>query len=621
MIKSIRAVQRGVILHDAELLRRRSENKKYLMELDSDCLLTHHRHEAGLTAMYTAPDYHTHGGWESPLCQLRGHFIGHWLSAAAMEFAATGDRELKAKADVIVDELAKYQEQNGGEWCAPIPEKYLALIAQGKTIWAPQYTIHKSFMGLLDIYEYAGNKQALKIAVNFSKWFHRWATGFSDDEFNRIMDVETGGMLEIWAQLYGITKDSIYKELIDKYYRHSLFDGLLESKDVLTNMHANTTIPEVLGAARAYEVTGEQKWLDIAKAYWDQAVTQRGFYCTGGQTCGEIWTPKLNFSARLGPKTQEHCTVYNMMRLADFLFRYTGDTSYADYWERNLYNGIMAQAYYRYDRGGQGEHSGHPDFGLLTYFLPLKGGAVKSWASKTHDFFCCHGTLVQANAGLTNGFYYHDEDSVYLCQYFDSDMSCLIGDTEIKFIQRINNLAGDHYMVGSMTGRQMIGETASKYANHPGLLRVNLAVSCAEKTQFTLKVRVPWWHKGEAALYVNGEKRQADIHDNYFVIQKTWQNDEIVFEFRKEINVCPLPDKPDTVAFLYGPIVLAGLCNRKTLVAEDAAHPERILINDNEREWTSWKDTFRTVGQDNDIDLIPLYKVGYEPYNVYFPIK
>lgn len=617
----IRAIKSGVTLHDAELLRRRNENIKYLMELDDKCLLTHHRHEAGLNIMYTSPDYHTHGGWEDPLCQLRGHFIGHWLSAAAMEFSITGDMQLKSKADAIITQLAECQERNGGEWCASIPEKYLEFITQDKRIWAPQYTIHKTFMGLLDMYELTDNKKALEVAINFSRWFHRWAESFSDDKFNRIMDVETGGMLEIWAQLYGITGDKMHHELMDKYYRRSLFDGLLEGRDVLTNMHANTTIPEVLGAAKAYEVTGEQKWLDIAKAFWDSAVTLRGYYSTGGQTCGEVWTPMQSQSARLGPKNQEHCTVYNMMRLADFLFRHTGDTVYADYWERNLYNGIMAQAYYKYDRGGHGENAGNPEFGLLAYFLPLKGGGIKSWASKTQDFFCCHGTLVQANAGHVGGIYYHDEENIYLCQYFNSDMKCLINGTEIKLSQRINNLAGDHHMVGSMTGSQIIGETASKYAVHPDVLRVDIKISCSEETAFTLKIRKPWWHKGKAVLYVNNEERQPCVQENYLIIPGVWMNDEITFEFRKEIQVFPLSDRPDTVSFLYGPVVLAGLCGNKTLKVADTSHPEQVLIHDNEREWTSWKETFRTVGQDEDLEFIPLYKVGYEPYSVYFPIK
>ena len=620
MVKPIEPIcDRSVELQDRELLRRRRENRKYLMELENDKLLLHHRFEAGLDTHGRNPE-DFHGGWESPLCQLRGHFLGHWLSAAAMEVSATGDRELKAKADTLVGELAKCQDNNGGEWCASIPEKYLTLIARGKGCWAPQYTIHKTFMGLLDMYELTGNEEALAIARSFAQWFIRWSSQFNEEEFNRILDVETGGMLEVWSQLYGITKEPAHRGLMDKYYRKSLFDGLLEGRDVLTNMHANTTIPEALGAARAYEVTGEAKWLAVVKAYWDEAVTKRGFYCTGGQTAGEIWTPKMSLSPRLGEKNQEHCTVYNMMRLADFLFRHTGEAVYGDYWERNLYNGIMAQAYYQFDRGGHGETSPYPETGLLTYFLPLKSGGVKAWSSKTKHFYCCHGSLVQANAGHVRGIFYKDDAHVYVNQYTPSDVSFEMRGTEVRLLQRTDTLAGNDHITGSMTGSQTIKEP-SRQPNHPELLKNYLYIYAQSEVPFTLKIRLPWWHKGEAVLFINGEKTEPQVVDNYITITRSWKEDTVCFQFNKTIQACPLPDAPDTVAFMYGPVVLAGLSRGQALEVKEGTCAEQLLVHDNEREWSVWRDTFRTVNQSCDIPFIPLYKVGYEPYSVYFPLK
>lgn len=620
-MKKINAIRdRNVILHDTELLRRRRENRKYLMELDSDKLLIHHRFEAGLDTQYLELG-ELHDGWENPLCQLRGHFLGHWLSAAAMEVYVTGDRELQAKADAIVGELAKCQQANGGEWCASVPEKYLTRIAVGEIVWAPQYTIHKTFMGLLDLYEYTGNKQALDIAIGFSNWFHRWSGQFDEKAFNRIMDVETGGMLEVWSQLYGFTKDPMHRELMERYYRLSLFEGLLEGKDVLTNMHANTTIPEALGAARAYEVTGEQKWLEIVQAYWNRAVTTRGTFCTGGQTNGEVWTPEKRFAARLGEKNQEHCTVYNMMRLADFLFRQTGDVQYADYWERNLFNGVMAQTYYQYSGGDYGECSSHPKKGLLTYFLPLKSGGIKAWSSRTRHFFCCHGSMVQANAGHVGGIYYQDEDSVYVCQYFSSELNCKVGETMVHIIQRTDNLAGNTSMIDSMTGCQRINSQAAQYPIHPHVLCNHLAVSCEQETEMTIRIRIPDWHSGEVCLSINGEKAETETQNGYIVLSRKWKEDDVEFIFHKEIRCVPLSDLPDTCAFMYGPVVLAGLSTGQALYMPRGKQPEELLTADNEREWASWRDTFRTRYQEQDISFIPLYQVGYEPYSVYFPIR
>ena len=294
-------------LFDGELLRREAANRQYMLSLSQRNLMFNFNLEAGRDSTTSLESMH--GGWELPSCQLRGHFTGHWLSAAAMRYAATGDAEIKARADAIVDELDKCQQENGGEWVASIPEKYFDWIARGKSVWAPHYTVHKTFMGLIDMYRYAGNEQALRIAEKFADWFYRWSGKFTREQMDDILDYETGGMLEIWAELFGIARargdderTAMYGALMERYWRGRLFDRLLRGEDPLTNMHANTTIPEVLGCARAYELTGEQKYRDVVEAYWRCAVDERGQYATGGQTCGEIWTPKQELSARLGEK-------------------------------------------------------------------------------------------------------------------------------------------------------------------------------------------------------------------------------------------------------------------------------------------------------------------------------
>ena len=160
-------------------------------------------------------------------------------------------------------------------------------------------------------------------------------------------------------------------DLIRRYDRPRLFDRLAAGEDALTNQHANTTVPEAQGAARAWEVTGDERWRRIVEAYWRLGVTERGTYATGGQSSGEVWAPPGELASRLGFRTQEHCTVYNMMRLAETLLRWTGDPVYGDYWERNLWNGILAQQ--------------HPDTGMVAYFLPLYPGAEMSRQEFTYE--------------------------------------------------------------------------------------------------------------------------------------------------------------------------------------------------------------------------------------------
>lgn len=610
-----------VVVHDERLKRQEGDNRAYLMELTTRNLLYNYELEAAITHDANIPG-DIHGGWESPTCQLRGHFLGHWLSAAAMHYAATGDRELKAKADVIVDRLAKCQEANGGSWVASIPEKYLYRIARGREIWAPHYTIHKTFMGLVDMYRYAGNKTALSVADHFADWFYDWSSRFDRDQMDDILDFETGGMLEIWVQLYDITRDDKYKKLMECYYRQRLFTPLINGEDPLTNMHANTTIPEVIAAAEAYNVTGEERYKDIVTAYWNSAVTERGTLATGGQTNGEIWGPKKSLSARLGLKTQEHCTVYNMMRLADHLFRWTGEAKYMDYIERNLYNGVLAQTYWHWEHTN-GYSPESPDFGLIAYFLPMRAGTRKGWGSKFNDFFCCHGSMVQANAALNRYMYYQADLDLYVTMYFDSDASFTVGGKNVTIKQRRDPLTGSFHLSSTSSKKQLVNRTAAQYPHNPDTLCVYLQIETESSVEFTIHARIPEWIQEPAVVSYNGRQIAVAEEGRCFVgIREEFQNgDTICITMKMGIQACPLPDDENMVAFMYGPEVLAGLCDEERMLYTGGDAPEHILVHENEREWGNWKSDFKTVGQPAGIHFIPLNRVGYENYCVYFPIK
>jgi DUF1680 family protein len=570
-------------------------NRRYLMDLRSENLLQNHYMEAGLWGPRVEPQG-CHWGWESPTCQLRGHFLGHWLSAAARLVASTGDAEVKGKADWIVAELARCQVENGGEWAGSIPEKYLDWIARGKRVWAPHYTLHKTLMGLCDMAVYAASEQALDIMVKWARWFHRWTSGFSRDEMDEILDVETGGMLEAWATLYGLTGRQEHLDLLQRYDRPRLFDRLLAGEDPLTNRHANTTIPEAHGAARAYEVTGDERWRQIAEAYWRCAVTDRGTFCTGGQTNGEIWTPPFAFSARLGDKNQEHCTVYNMMRLADYLLRWSGDVAYADYIERNLYNGILAQQ--------------HPETGMIAYFLPLRAGGHKVWGTPTEDFWCCHGSLVQAHT-LHNAYaYYEEQDGLAVCQFIPTELDWVRDGNPVTIRQTL-----DHE---SSTGRPRDPDGSLHRPQH---WVSELAVRCAGPATFALKIRLPWWLSGEARILVNGELAATSATpSSWAAIRRTWREDTVRIELPKALSTCPLPDEPGTVAFMDGPVVLAALCDEEVTLHGDLNRPQTMLVPDNEREWSDWQLGYRTTGQDRGVRLVPLFEIRDEPYTVYLPV-
>ena len=323
----LNALIRQTRLLPSEYRLKRDRDLAYLMELKEENLLFPYYTEAGLNGRLNyRPEPWLHGGWDSPLSQIRGTFTGHWLSAAARLYQETGDIRLKAKADYIVAEIGRCQEANGGEWAFPIPEKYLQGLKQGRHFWAPQYVCHKVMMGLLDMYQYADNRQALQILEGCAAWFSRFAADISRETMDDMMDLEeTGGLMELWADLYGITRSRQHLELMRKYERPRLTGPLLEGRDILTNMHANATIPEIHGCARAYEVTREERYLRIVESYWRLAVDDRPPFATGGQTDAETWAPPGKQAARLSDMNQEHCVVYNMIRLADYLYRWTGE--------------------------------------------------------------------------------------------------------------------------------------------------------------------------------------------------------------------------------------------------------------------------------------------------------
>lgn len=601
-----------VKIHDSELRRREQANKEYLMKLSSDNLLLNYRVEAGrFTAREVPADAHT--GWESPVCQLRGHFLGHWLSAAAIHYHTSKDKDIKAKADLIINELEECQKDNGGQWIGPIPEKYLHWIANGKHIWAPQYNLHKIFMGLVDMYIYADSKKALDIADRFADWFVQWSGTFTREKFDDILDFETGGMLEVWADLLHITGNEKYKTLLHRYYRARLFEPLLEGKDPLTNMHANTTIPEVLGCARAYEVTGDTKWLDIVHVYWKCAVTDRGYLATGGQTSGEVWMPKNKMKARLGDKNQEHCTVYNMMRLADFLFRHTSEPEYLQYIEYNLYNGIMAQAYYQ-EYWLTGNKHNNPSTGLLTYFLPMKAGLRKDWSKETDSFFCCHGSMVQVNAALNRGIYYQDKDIIYVAQYLSSELNTRIDEDDITIIQN------QDFMNGNM---QVVNDIASSHENMPSYRKYDFTIQKSYSKNLTLAFRIPEWLMSEATIYLNDELHGKSMDSSSFYrISRIWkEGDRVSVILPIGIKFIPLPDDNTIGAFRFGPEVLAGISEEERILFIDGDDISSEIVMENEREWGAWRYFFKTENQDPVIQLRRIRDIGYEPYQVYYKVK
>lgn len=590
------------------LFRERMEtNRKYLMELDSQCLLQNFYLEAGiampgLQAVGDPASAKLHWGWEAPICQLRGHFLGHWLSAASALVANDNDMELKVKLDKIISELARCQRLNGGEWVGSIPEKYFEMLAKGQSTWSPQYVMHKTIMGLTDAYRFTGNTQALEIVDHLADWYIRWTDEMQKIGSYAVYGGEQGGMLEEWAELYGLTGNEKYMLLAERYSGNAMFRQLDDGKDALSNDHANASIPLSHGAAKLYEITGDEKWRRRTESFWKCAVTDRGMLCTSGSNSGEFWIPPFMQGQFLGDNDQEFCTVYNMARTAQYLFRWSGDVRYADYIERCLYNGFLAQQ--------------NPGTGTPAYFLPLKAGSRKKWGSKTHDFWCCHGTMVQAQTLYPDLIYFEDAeaDAIMVSQYIPSELRYHHGNADIRIEQTTDMRSYNSQVLFDEHG----GGDMSRWS-------LKFKVCSSEPEEFTLSLRVPCWVNGKPVIVLNGQPLEnADIQNGWLKIRKQWSDDVLQILFPCKPVMEALPDMPELAAVVDGPIVLAGLTDCDCGLAGSFDDTETFLYPQIEHTYSTfpWKQNcYVTRNQPKNILFKPLYEITDEVYTVYFTMK
>jgi DUF1680 family protein len=551
--------------------------------------LQNHLLEAG--ARIDRPYDSMHQGWEAPYSQLRGHFVGHWLSAAEHMAAVDHDPFLAARAEEVVQGLKRCQELNGGQWVGSIPEKYFAILADGREpVWSPQYTLHKTMMGLFDAYRYGHDDEALAVLEHSADWFSAWSERLIREGHGEVVySGECAGMLELWADLFAVTQNPRYLQLASRYAMPDLFRALLDGGDALTNDHANASIPWIQGAARLYEVTGDPRYRQIVEAFWQQAVVTRGMFATTGNNAGEFWIPPQQFARFLGSRTQEHCTVYNMIRVAQYLFRWTGESRYADYIERALYNGVLAQQ--------------NPQTGLVSYFLPLQPGAKKQWGSETHDFWCCQGTLVQAQAMYEDLIYYRASDGVTVGQFIPSQATLGRPGQQIRLTQKTD--ASD-------------GRSNFSRPDETTRFTVELTVASDDAGPWTLRVRQPSWATGPGIVTVDGQPVPVSVSPTGFLeIARTWTTARVRIEFSKHLTEEPLPGDRRRFALLDGPVVLAALTDQEPELADaDAITPQYEHQYIEGRDWQASHFLART--RQGTVAVEPVYEIADESYSVYF---
>jgi len=569
----------------------RTLNTRYMMSLPPDRLLHNFRVNAGLPSAAQPI-----GGWEKPDCELRGHFTGHYLSACALSYAATGDPVFKQKAEAMVAELALCQKTLGSGYLSAFPEELFDRLRSGVKVWAPFYTYHKILAGLLMVNALCGSAQALQVAEGMAAWVRNWTKGLSDAHRERILTIEHGGMADSLCELYAITGKEDYLELARWFDQRAFLDPLAAHRDELTGLHVNTQIPKVIGAARRYELTGEQRYRDIAEYFWQEVTSERS-YCTGGTSNGERWeTPPGILAKELSSSTTECCCAYNMLKLTRHLFEWTADPRLADYYERTFFNSRL---------GTQ-----NPEDGTLMYYLPLASGYWKFYGKPFDAFWCCTGTGVEEFSKLSDSIYFHDDAGVFVNLFVASELSW------------------------PEKGLRLKQETA-----FPEEQGTRLVFETERPVELTLRLRIPWWAAHGGRVKVNGMALSAfSSPSSYLTLTRTWKTgDRVELELPMSLHAAPMPDDPTVTAVMYGPLVLAGRLGPQGLTREmtyggydcelkgDPVPAPAITAKVNDP--ANWVERtpgtrlgFRTKGQAQSVALVPLNRISGERYVVYWKV-
>lgn len=582
-----------VQLDPGPLADAREWNRGFLLRIPNDRLLRNFRVNAGLPTSAQPL-----GGWEAPNCELRGHFVGHAMSACAHLYAATGDAEIRSKGDGLVAGIAECQDKlNDNGYVSAFPTELFDRLDRGQRVWAPYYTLHKIMAGLYDMNLHAKNQQALDVLTKLAGWVDAWTASKSEAHMQQILNVEYGGMNEVLYNLAALTGDDRWARTGDRFTKKVFFTPLALRQDPLKGLHMNTHVPEVIGGARRYELTSDYRFGDLSRFFFE-TVSESRTYATGGASNNEHWlVDPDHLATEIGVSAhhQECCCAYNMMKLARHLYSWDGAARYMDYYERNLLNHRLGAI--------------EPKTGHTTYFLSLAPGAWKTLCTEDDSFWCCTGTGVEEFAKLNNTIYYHDDDSLYVNLYFAS---------------RVN-----------WRGR---GVRLRQRTSFPESGRTELIVEAAPEQAWALRLRIPAWTTADNAVALNGKPLETPgTPGSYFTLTRRWKaGDRVELVMPMRLTAEPLRQDRTRQAFLYGPLVLAGqfpkaglpdhlehLQGPEMAEAPPLDVPSLKASGADPAEWIRPVPgetlTFRTTGQEHDVTLKPLNQ-SWERFAVYWTV-
>jgi len=580
----------------------------YLLGLDADRLMAPYLKGGGLTAK--AENY---PNWENT--GLDGHIGGHYLSALAYMYAATGNTRIKERLDYSLSELKRAQDAAGDGYLGGTPNgrKIWDEIKKG-TInassfglnggWVPLYNIHKTYAGLRDAYLQGGSVLAKDMLIKLTDWMYNTVSGLTDAQVQEMLKSEHGGLNEVFADVASITGNKKYLELAHKFSHQTLLQPLLQHQDKLTGIHANTQIPKVIGFKRIADLEGNKDWSDAASFFWKTVVDNRSV-SIGGNSVREHFHPSDNFSSMFeseqGPET---CNTYNMLRLTKLLFQTSGDVSFMDYYERALYNHILSTQ--------------DPVQGGFVYFTPMRSGHYRVYSQPQTSFWCCVGSGLENHARYGEMIYGYKDNDLYVNLFIPS---VLTWKSKNIRIEQQNNFAKQE--------------------------AADIIVDTKKTALFTLHIRKPEWTKeNELKVTINGESTVTEIKDGYIVITRNWsKGDKVHLELPMQLRAVTTPDGAQEYSFLYGPYVLAaktGTQDQSGLFADEsrgghiAAGPqyplsqlpvivgtkETILDHLTKTKGKSLTFTLKGIqpSKYEELELVPFHQLHECRYMIYFPL-
>ena len=569
-------------------------DSSYLLQIKPDRLLYRFHKHAGLPVKDSI-----YGGWEKD--GISGHTLGHYLSACAMMYASTGEKEFKNRIDYIVDELRKCQlaRKTGYIGAVPNEDTVFAQVKRGDIrsagfdlngSWVPWYTLHKVLAGLLDAYLYCDNSTALTIAVAAADWTGTIVNGLNEEQRLKMLNCEHGGMNEVLANIYAITGNEKYLALSRKFHDEFVLGQLAKHIDPMPGKHSNTNVPKAIGCSRRYEITGDERDKTIATFFWESMVKHHT-YVIGGNSNYEYCGKQDSLNDRLSDNTCETCNTYNMLKLTRHLFAWQPSGELMDYYERALYNHILA--------------SQNPENGMMTYFVPLRMGTKKEFSSPFTTFTCCVGSGIENHSKYAEQIYSHGEHGELFVNLF----------------------------IPSVVNWKEQGLILKQETNFPeSNSSVLTYLGDAAKT-FTLLIRKPFWSTGRTRFFMNGRENhniksydnnfEFDRIDGYIPLRVTMKkNDKLEVRFNMHLYTEAMPDNPNRIAFKYGPIVLAGQLGKDM---PDPVYGTPVLLTDNKNinDWIRpagqpLQFEMKEVGKPFDVKLIPFYKMYDQYYSVYW---